>query len=426
MSSQTLMPFPAQSSTATAPLAITALGAVTPLGFGVQQFWRSLIAGECGIDVITKIPAEDLAWLPVRIAGEVPNEPLERYMPKKLIRQTDPFSQYAFVAGAEALEGHEFKDRSRVGLVMATAMGAVSPIAQGQATLCEAHQQGGRLHVSPRFVPRVLGNIAAAYIAMEWELTGPSLTLSTACASGNDALIVGASMIENGSCDEVLCVGADSVLTPVVIDSLANLGALSRSNDDPAKASRPFDQARNGFVIGEGGGAILLTRLDLARERGDEIYALLRGWASNNDAYSIIAPKPGGAQVKACMKATLARAGFTPDDVDYINAHGTATEAGDAIEAEAIAELFGKKPWVSSTKGATGHMMAAGGITEAIACIEALNTGDLPPNLNLENPCADLRFVDVGTRDESVRVALSNASGFGGQNACVLMSAYEG
>ncbi len=395
-------------------IVVTGMGAVTPIGTGVEEYWANLIDGVCGIGPITRFDASRLA---VRIAAEVKEFHLERHMPKQLIRQTDAFTQYAYVAAEEALGGTLPAEPERTGIVMGTAMAGVATTANTQEILTNAVHK----NVGPRFVPRILGNIAAAQISISHDIRGPSLTISTACASGGDAISAGATLLLTDDADAVLVVGAESILCPLVIYSLSNARALSRSNEDPLHASRPFDGNRNGFVIGEGGGALVLEKEEHARRRGATIYGELAGWANNNDAYHVTAPAPEGTMAASCMRQALRKAKMAPEEIGYINAHGTATRDGDAAEAAAIQSVFSTvRPKVSSTKGATGHMMGAGGITEAIACIQAIRTGILPPTLNLDQPNAELDFVAKEPCRQEISAAMTNGFGFGGQNSSLI------
>lgn len=399
-------------------IVVTGMGAVTPIGCGVENYWNNLINGECGIDEITRFNADNLA---VKIAAEVKEFDINAHMPKKVIHETDAFTQYAYVAAKEALGETLPAEPSRVGIVMGTAMAGVATTAETQEVLTNAVHK----NVGPRFVPRILGNIAAAQIAISYGICGPSSTLSTACASGGDAVSMAAMMLLAGEADAILAVGSESILCPLVIYSLANAHTLSRSNDDPVHACRPFDMSRNGFVIGEGGGAIVLETESHAKARGAEIYAELAGWANNNDAYHVIKPDPEGRMSAECMRMVIERAGITPDQVDYINAHGTGTKLGDRAETAALKAVFGSNgPAVSSTKGATGHVMGGGGLTESIACIQAIRYGIIPPTLNLENPESDLDFVAKVSRKQEVNIAMSNAFGFGGQNSSLVFKKY--
>lgn len=404
-------------------LVITGMGAVTPIGVGVPAYWQALTAGTCGIGRITRFDASDL---PVQIAAELKDFDPAAYMPKTLARTMDPFMQYAFVAAEEALgdSGLDIAaDPDRVGIVMGTAMDGVTTVAGTQA----AYDAGKR--VGPRFVPMTIGNIAAAQISIAHGITGPSMTLNTACSAGGDAIMTAAMLLRTGEADAVLAVGGESILCPIVIAGLSQAHALSRRNDDPEQACRPFDADRDGFVIGEGGGALILETEEHARARGAHIYAELAGYANTSDAHHVTAPHPEGAGAAACMRRALKRAGLQPSDIGYINAHGTSTGLGDIAETQAVKAVFGGResaPPVSSTKSMTGHLMGAGGITESIACILAIRDGILPPTLHLAHPdpACDLDYIPDEARKTRITAAMSNSLGFGGQNSSLIFTQY--
>ena len=403
---------------------MTGMGAVTPVGVGTEKYWGGLAAGECGIDRISSFDASELA---VQIAGEVKAFRAEDHLPGKLIHETDAFTQYAFAAAKEALAQAAREERlpasaQRCGIVMGTAMSGIDTIAATQEILTNAVHK----NVGPRFVPRILGNIAAGQIAIEYGITGPSFTLSTACASGGDAILMSAMQLLAGEADVMLAVGADSTLCPLVIYSLANARALSRENDSPQAACRPFDREAKGFVMGEGGGALVLETESHAKARGAEILAELAGWANNNDAYHVTKPAEDGSRAAACMRKALEQAGMEPSEIDCINAHGTGAAKGDLAEVRAMEDVFkGFHPVISATKAATGHMMGGGGITEVIACIKAMETGTVPPTLNLEHPVSDMDFAMETRSGLEIRTAMSNAFGFGGQNSTIIMRQYS-
>lgn len=398
------------------------MGAVTPVGTGVGEFWRSLVSGRCGIGVLDRFTDEDI---PVRVAALVRGFDAGLYMPGKLAKDSSRFSQYAFAAAAEALGQSGLDTASeagRTGVTMGTAMAGVVDIAATQ----EEMTRSGESKVSPRFVPKTLGNIAAAQIAIEYGLTGPSITVSTACSSGGDAIKLAMMLLRSGEADAMVAVGADSIICPLVTSSLSMARALSRETD-PSAACRPFDVRRNGFVMGEGGGALVLETEEHARARGAAILGYVLSAASNNDAYHITSPAPDGRGARACMREALRQAGLGPEDIGYINAHGTSTPVGDGIEAAAIREVFGAcTPAVSSTKAATGHMMGAGGITEVISCVLACREGVLPATIGtseLDPACEGVDIITAEARKCSVRTAMSNAFGFGGQNSSIIVSA---
>lgn len=403
-------------------IVITGMGAVTPLGVGVDTFWKNLTAGKSGIDTIKSFDPSELA---VQIAGEVKDFNPSEHMPKDLIRKTDPFMQYAYTAAKEAINQSGITiEPERTGIVMGTAMSGISTIAFTQDALSGASHK----KVGPRFVPKILGNIAAANIAIDYNIQGPQFTVSTACSSGGDAINTAAMCLQAGKADTMLAIGAESVLCPLVIYSLANAKALSRRNDSPATASRPFDATRDGFVIGEGGGALVLETEEHALARGAKIYGTVMGCGNTGDAHHVTAPHPEGRGAIACIKLALNEAGLRPEDIGYINAHGTATNKGDTVETSAIKKVFSEKlPYVSSTKGATGHMMGAGGITEVISCVKAIETGIIPPTINLNEvdpECAGIDFVANTAKKADISYAMSNAFGFGGQNSSVIVGKY--
>lgn len=404
-------------------IVITGMGAVTPVGISVDEYWKNIISGVSGIDTIKSFDSSELA---VQIAGEIKNFNPSEHLPKDLIRKTDPFMQYAYIAAEEAIKQSKIEiEPDRTGIVMGTAMSGVATTAFTQDALSGASHK----KVGPRFIPKILGNIAAANIAIDYHIQGPSYTVSTACSSGGDAIGTAIMCMQSGKADVMLAVGAESVLCPLVIYSLANAKALSKRNDSPSTASRPFDISRDGFVIGEGGGALVLETEEHALARGAEIYGEVLGCGNTCDAYHVTAPHPEGRGAIACMKLALAEAGLKPSDIGYINAHGTATGKGDAVETAAIRELFGEKtPYVSSTKGATGHMMGAGGITETITCVKAIETGVIPPTINLNEvdpECAGIDLVPNTAKNAEISYAMSNAFGFGGQNSSVIVGKYS-
>lgn len=404
-------------------LVITGMGAVTPIGIGTDTYWNNLVSGVCGIDAITRFPTDTL---PVRIAAEVRGFDADALIPRHLERNMALFAQYGFVAAQEALRDAGLTtvtDPHRIGIVMGTAMDGMSTLAATQAELST-----GSLHkVGPRLVPMILGNMTAGLLAIACGFHGPSITVNTACSSGGDAIMTAAMLLLGGEADCILVVGGESILSPVLISSLAAAKALSRNNEEPARASRPFDRDRDGFVIGEGGGALVLETARHAEARGVTSYATLAGYANTQDGYHITSPDPHGAGAAKCMQLALQKAGLAPADIHYLNAHGTSTPMGDKVETLAIHAVFGtgeQAPLVSSTKGATGHMMGAGGITEIIACIKALQTGLLPPTLNYEtpDPDCDLNIIANTARQADIRAAMSNSLGFGGQNSSIILT----
>lgn len=410
---------------------ITGMGAVTPIGIGVSNFWESLVDGACGVAPITRF---DVSELPVQFAACVKDFEPEKYMPKKLTREMDLFMQYGYAAAEEALtdaglnpENVEEREvpAERIGIVVGTAYAGLATIAKTQEEL----STGVHSKVSPRFVPKIIGNIAAAQIAIAKGFRGPSLTVTTACSSGADAISTGIMLLKSGEADVVLCVGAEAAISELNILGLTAAHALSTRNDDPTTASRPFDADRDGFVMGEGGGCIIIETEEHAKARNAHIHASIIGWANSTDGYHVTSPHPDGIGAVYCMERSIKKAGIKPSDVDYINTHGTSTPKGDVIETKAIHTLFGEhasKLAISSTKGSTGHMMGAGGVIETIACVKAVQEDIVPPTLNLKtsDPECDLDYVPNVARKQTVNVAMSNAFGFGGQNSSIVVRKY--
>lgn len=405
-------------------IVITGMGAVTPLGIGVATFWNNLLMGQSGISSISRFDAKDL---PVHIAAEVKPFTPEDYLPKKIVRQTDLFMQFALVAAREALmESQPQADPERIGIVVGTALGGIATITSTQ----EEVTRSGKYRVSPYFVPKILGNMAAAQIGIEHGFTGPSYTINTACSSGSDAIGMAAMLLKTGQADVIVAVGAETILCAVMDAGLASARALTTRNTNPEQASRPFDLQRDGFVMGEGAGAVVLERLATAKRREADIKAELLGYATCTDAYHITAPDPDGQGEIRSMRLALQDAKMAPTEIDYINAHGTSTKMGDRIESQSIKAVFGehaKNIPVSSIKGATGHLIGAGGVIEFIACIQSIQAGVVPPTLNYEHPDpeCDLDYVPNQPRKASVKAAMSNSFGFGGQNSTLIVGEYK-
>ena len=399
-------------------IVITGMGAVTPVGIGVENYWQGLISGKCGIDEITQIDTEKL---PIKRAAEVKGVNPRDYMPTKLASDMEPFMQFAYIAALEAIEqcGIEQFEPYRTGIVMGTALAGLSMTGNTQVDY-EVNSK----HVTPKFLSKVMGNIAAAHLSINYGIKGPSMTVSTACSSGGDAITLANMLLQSGAADTLIVMGGESAVSPLVINSLAVSGALSKSGE-----SRPFDTQRSGFVIGEGGGALVLETEEHAQARGAKIIAELLGCGNNTDAYNPVAPHPEGIGGAECMRLALKDANISPDEIGYINAHGTATLKGDIAESKAINSVFGGRAIpVSSTKGATGHLMGAGGITECIACVKAIQTGIVPPTVNCDSIDPECRINVVAQKPEKyeINAAMSNALGFGGQNSSVIVGKYNG
>lgn len=393
-------------------IVITGLGAVTPLGVGVEEFWKNLTAGKCAISEIQSI---DVSSLPVKNAGQVLNFNPKDYLPTKLTLDMEPYMQYAYIAAEEAIKQSGLETHSnRVGIVMGSALSGIGIIDKTGVDLAVK----GRA-ASPKFLVKAMGNIAAAQLSINYGIQGPDMTVSTACSSGGDAITLATLMIRSGMADAMVVMAGEAAITATLIQSLTKTGALSKTGE-----SLPFDKNRNGFVLGEGGGCIIIEKEECAKARGAKVLAKLLGVANNTDAYNTVSPNPEGIGAAACMRLALDDAGISPAEVGYINAHGTATHAGDIAETKAIDEVFGTgNVFVSSTKGSTGHMMGAGGIVELISCIKALETGVLPVNVGLteQDEECDLTIVTEDNKQQEIKVAMSNAFGFGGQNSSIIV-----
>lgn len=403
-------------------IVVTGMGMITPVGQSVEESWRALIEGRTGAAPITIFDTEGL---PIRVAAEVKDFDAAARMPQKLCRETSRFQQFAYIAAKEALEDSRLTPSSgRTGITMGTAMAGIAQAAKTQELLTRS----SRKEVSPRFTTMMLGNIAASQIAIGLGINGPSMTVSTACASGGDAISLAAECILRGEADSMVAAGSESILCPLMILSLSRSGVLAKRDGDIPGTSRPFDSQRNGFIIGEGGGALVLESEEHALKRGAQIYGELAGWSNNMDGYHVVAPMPGAEGGIACIRGALQKAGIDPEQVGYINAHGTGTNKGDLEDLEAIRGVFSEHiPPMSSIKGATGHMMGAGGPVEAAVCLLAIKNGILPPTINLAEPDPAAKGFDLipgQARRKTVDVAISNVFGFGGQNSCLVLKRY--
>jgi 3-oxoacyl-[acyl-carrier-protein] synthase II len=401
---------------------VTGLGVVSPLGSGVERNWQAVLAGRSGIRKITRFPADAFAS---RIAGEVPDFKADDFIEPKEIKKMDLFIQYAMAAAAMAMDDSALKIEGEfaegVGVIIGVGLCGLDSI---EATK-EALMSGGPRKISPFFIPKVISNLAPGNVAIRFGAKGVNWTPTSACASGNHALGEAFHLIRRGVQDAVIAGGAESTITPLAVGGFAAMKALSTRNDEPERASRPFDKERDGFVIGEGSGIMILEEREHALDRGAKIYAEVIGYAATGDAYHMTAPAPEGEGAARCMRLALKDAGIAPTEVDYINAHGTSTEYNDANETTAIKAVFGEqaaKLAVSSTKSMTGHLLGAAGAVEGVYSVLALRHGVIPPTINYENPdpSCDLDYVPNQARKAEMDVALSNSFGFGGTNACVI------
>ncbi len=403
---------------------VTGLGAITPVGTGVQKFWENLIAGVSGIDIIKRFdPIE--AGLTVHIAAEVKDFEPERYFDKKEAQKVSDFIKFAVAASEEAIRDSgllESKyDPYRVGVIIGTGIGGLRDIEEQQKVLMEK----GPRRVSPFFIPYGISNMASGLVAIRFGFKGPNYCVVSACATGNHAIGDALRLIQKGDIDVAIAGGCESAITPLGIAGFAVMRALSTRNHEPQKASRPFDKDRDGFVMGEGAGILVLEEYEHAKARGAKIYAELVGYGATDDAYHITAPCADGEGAYMCMKLALEDAGIRPEDVDYINAHGTSTPLNDKSETLAIKRLFGEHAYrlkISSNKSMIGHLLGAAGAVEAVATVKTIETGIIPPTINLENPDpeCDLDYVPNKAIESPVRYALSNSFGFGGTNACLV------
>jgi len=406
---------------------ITGLGAVTPLGLTAEETWQRLLRGESGVRRIERF---DPSELPVQIAAEVWDFRLGDWVDPKTARQMAMFSQYALEAGGQALRDAGLApgsfDPARAAVVIGTGAGGMATILETQ----EIAQRRGLMRISPHFMTTFPHNMPAYHLAQAFRCLGPSLTVSTACATGAQAIGEAAEMIRSGTADLALAGGTEYCVFPLFIASFAVQRAASTWNDRPEEASRPFDAERHGFVVGEGAGAVVLESLEHARARGARIYAELLGYASSNDGYHPIAPDPEGSGAARAIRAALADAGVRPEDVDYINAHAASTPLGDRAETVAIKAVFGEHAYripISSTKSMIGHLMGAAGAVESIVTVLSIRDGVVHPtrNYTFRDPECDLDYVPEGARPHRVRVALKNSFGLGGQNCCLVFAAWE-
>ena len=402
---------------------MTGLGLVTPLGTGVQKNWDAVTTGRSGIKLIDRFP--DIESYASRIAGQVTDFRAEDFIEAKEIKKMDRFIHYAMGAASLAMEDSGLKIdpefAEAVGVIIGVGMCGLDTLEVTK----EALLAGGPRKISPFFIPKVISNLAPGHIAIRFGAKGINLTPTSACASGTHAIGEAFHLIRRGLQDAVIAGGAEAAITPLGVGGFAAMKALSTRNDEPERASRPFDKDRDGFVIGEGSGVLILEERDHAVKRGAKIYAEVIGYGANGDAYHMTAPAPEGEGAARCMQLALRDAGIAPSEVDYINAHGTSTEYNDANESTAIKKVFGEhaaRLAVSSTKSMTGHMLGAAGAVEGVYSALALHCGVIPPTINYDtpDPACDLDYVPNQARKADIKVALSNSFGFGGTNACVI------
>ena len=408
---------------------VTGLGVVTPLGHQVDTFWANLIAGQCGIARIARF---DPSQFDCQIAAEVKDfDPLLAFPTPKEIRRTDRFSQFGVHAGAQALRDSGLDlnrvNRDEIGVFIGSGIGGLQTVSEQ----CKVLLERGPDRLSAFMIPMLISNMASGLFSMYHKLRGPNFATCSACATSNHALGEAWRTIKMGDAQIMFAGGAEATIVPIGIGGFCAMKALSTRNDDPAHASRPFDKERDGFVMGEGAGVVVLEELEHAKQRGARIYCEVAGYGNTADANHVTAPAPGGEGAARCMKMALRHAELNPEAISYINAHGTSTPQGDIAETMAIKTVFGehaRKLAVSSTKGATGHMLGAAGAVEMVVCSKAIETGIVPPTINYQvpDPDCDLDYVPNIARQMKVEAILNNSFGFGGHNAAILAKRFVG
>ena len=401
---------------------------VIPTGIGTEVAWKNICKGKSGIGPLTRF---DCNGFETKIAGEVKGFDPERYIEKKEIKKMDLFIQYALAAAGEAIEDAKLKitpdNCERIGVITGTGLGGLPSLERYHQILLEK----GPSRVSPFFIPMLIANLASGHIAMRFGAKGPNTCIVTACATGAHCIGDAFRAIVYGDAEAIIAGGTEANISPLSISGFNAMKALSTRNEEPEKASRPFEKNRDGFVVAEGAGILILEALEFALNRGDKIYGELVGYGYTGDAYHITAPSPQGEGAARCMRMALKDAGLRPEDIDYINAHGTSTPLNDLTETQAIKTVFGehaRKVAVSATKSMTGHLLGAAGSTEAILTLLALRDGIIPPTINYDvpDPECDLDYVPNVARHQNLKVAMSNAFGFGGTNATLVFRKFSG
>lgn len=412
-------------------IVVTGMGVVSCFGNDVTRFYDQLLQGISGIVPIQNFDASDY---PTRFAGEIRNFEVGDYMDKKQARRVDPFIKYTVVSGKKALEMSGLDeealgklDKKRCGIIIGSGMGGMSHFYDGVETVLEKTYR----RLTPFFIPHIITNMGGAILAIDIGFQGPNYSISTACATSSYCIHAAAQQIQDGSADLMLCGGAEAPITPIGLAGFVAIKALSERNDEPASASRPWDTNRDGFVMGEGAGVLVLESLEHALARGAPIYAEYLGGAINCDAYHMTSPREDGSSVASCMEMALANAGVSKDRVNYINAHATSTPAGDLCEIRAIRSLFGehaKNIKINATKSMIGHSLGASGGLAAVATIQAICTGKLHPTINLQDPDPELSGLDLVphvSKEHKIDVAITNSFGFGGHNSTLVFKAYQ-
>ncbi len=409
---------------------VTGVGLITPLGTGTQKTWDNLVAGKSGIRRISRFDAEAVD-MPCTIAGEVPDFNVEDFINRKDARKMDTFIHYGVAAADMAVEhaGLEINEANaeRIGVIIGSGIGGLPAI---EKTM-RAYEKGGRRKISPFFIPQTIINMASGWVSMRTGAKGPNAATVTACATGTHAIGDAFDIIAKGDADAIIAGGCEACVCELGVGGFSASKALSTRNDEPERASRPWDRDRDGFIMGEGAGVLVLESLDSAKARGANIIAEVVGYGMSGDAYHITSPAPGGEGGARCMKAALDSAGINPEEVDYVNAHGTSTPQGDICETQGIKAVFGNHAnnglMVSSTKSMTGHLLGAAGGIEAAFSVLALHHGVIPPTINIDNqdPECDLDYVPNTAREVDLNVAVSNSFGFGGTNASLVVRKFN-
>ena len=407
---------------------VTGVGMITPLGVGTGPTWEAILAGKSGVGPITKFDASQFS---TTIAAEVKGFAPEDFVDRKEIKRMDPFIHLAMASAHLAMEDAglsiDGEMGPRVGVYMGSGLGGLSTLERYH----QAYLEEGVRKISPFFIPMLISNLAPGHIAIRYGAKGPNITTTTACAASSHAIGEALVAIRRGVCDAVIAGGSEATITPMGLGGFCAMKALSSRNDDPERASRPFDKDRDGFVMGEGAAILILEELEFARGRGAKIYAELCGYGASGDAHHVTAPAPGGEGAVRCMRAALEDARIRPEEVEHINAHGTSTPYNDQFETMAIKTVFGEHARnlaVSSTKSMTGHLLGAAGAVEGAFSVLALRDGVIPPTINYTTPDpeCDLDYVPNEARRKAIRYALSNSFGFGGTNSCLLFGRFDG
>ena len=401
---------------------ITGEGSISPLGVSSKDLWNNLIHGKSGIKLIENFDTENFN---VKIAGEITNFDPLTFFEHKESRKLDRYTMFAMIAADQAIRSSGL-DSSNVGVILGTGVGGMNTLEQEQSKLLKKGQRG----VSPHFIPKMIPNIAGGQIAIKHGFHGPNFSLSTACSSASDAIGMAYRLIQSNQIHAMVCGGAEGGITPLVLSGFSNMKALSKNNENPQNACKPFDKNRDGFIMSEGSAMLVLESLDNAKKRGATILAEIIGYGITNDAYHITQPHNEGLGATSAINLALKDGGINKDEVSYINAHGTSTYYNDMIETKAIKQVFGrdiaKNLLVSSTKSMTGHMLGATGAIEAITCIYAINNGIIPPTINYETPDpeCDLNYVPNKSIESDLNITISNSFGFGGHNSVLALKKF--